>query len=168
MATSKGRAFLLYIGKDTADVTGSALIAGAELAKWDLVAGAQERSMTLTNEAIDGTSAPAALTSPLWQTQLSGAKSVAVECAFRYVNTVEERQLLEQAWSEKSEIKALLIYPPDDTPAVPAASASDSYGTQIFGNFLITALASSGGLSDTFNGSLSLMSTGPVKLVHPV
>ena len=167
MAVAKGRAFLLYIGTGSgASVTGDDIITvGTD---WTLVAGAQERSMTLTNEAIDGTTAPVALTGPLWQTQLTGAKAVAIECAFRYLNRGEERHLLEQAWSEASMVKALLVYPPDDTPAAAAVAAdTDAYGTQVFGEFMITSLSSSGGLSDTFNGSLSLSSSGPVKLVHP-
>ena len=167
MAAAKGRAFLLYLGGSSASIAGDAVIANPLTAGWTLVAGAQERSMTLSNEAIDGTTAPAALTTPLWQTQLAGAKSVAIECAWRYVNGAEERALLDAAWSERSYIKALLVYPPDDTPeGSPVAASSDSYGSQIFGEFLITSLASTGGLSDTFNGSMSLTSTGPVKLVH--
>lgn len=167
MAAAKGRAFLLYLGTDAAVVTGVALI--ADFAEWQLVAGAQERSMTLANEAIDGTTAPAALTDPVWQVQLAGAKSVSIECAFRYVNDVSERAALDLGWSEDAIAKVLLVYPPDDTPrAVPVAAVADSYGSQIFGEFLITSLASSGGLSDTFNGTLSMSSTGPVKLVHTV
>ena len=167
MATAKGRAFLLYIGTDDAVITGSTPI--TDLAEWNLVAGAQERSMTLTNEAIGGTTAPVSVTGPLWQTQLAGAKAVAIECAFRYLNRAEERQLLDKAWAEGSLVKALLAYPPDDTPAAAAVAAgTDSFGTQIFGEFLITSLGSSGSLSDTFNGSLSLSSSGAIKLVHPV
>lgn len=167
MAAAKGRAFLLYLGGSSASIAGSVIIANPTSAGWTLVAGAQERSMTLTNEAIDGTTAPAALTDPLWQTQLTGAKSVAVECAFRYTNSAEERALLDAAWSEASVVKALLVYPPDDTPADTAvAAATDVFGSQIFGEFLITSLSSTGGLSDTFNGSMSLVSTGPVKLAH--
>ena len=167
MAVAKGRAFLVYVGDDDAVVTGSDVI--ADLAKWTLVAGAQERSMTVTNEAIDGTTAPASLTGSLWQKQLAGAKSVSVDCAFRYLNQAEERTILEKAFSEDSLLKILLVYPPDDTPAAAAvAAATDSYGTQVFGEFLITSLSSSGSLSDTFNGSMSLSSSGPVQLVHPV
>lgn len=167
MAVAKGRSFLLYLGGSSASIAGDSVIANPLTAGWTLVAGAQERSMTLSNEAIDGTTAPAALTTPVWQTQLAGAKSVAISCAWRYVNGAEERALLDAAWSEQSHIKALLVYPPDDSPAgAVAASATDSFGSQIFGEFLITSLSSTGGLSDTFNGSMSLASTGPIKLVH--
>ena len=167
MAVAKGRAFLLYLGGSTATVTGSAVIANPTSNGWTLVAGAQERSMTLTNEAIDGTTAPAALPTPLWQTQLAGAKGVAIECAFRYTNSAEERAVLDAAWSEQSVVKALLVYPPDDSPVgAPVAAATDIFGSQIFGEFLITSLSSTGGLSDTFNGSMSLVSTGSVVLAH--
>lgn len=168
MAAAKGRAFLLYLGGSAASIAGTDVIGSPASSGWTLVAGAQERSMTLTNEAIDGTTAPAALTDPLWQTQLSGAKSVAIECAFRYTNSAEERALLDAAWSEEAVVKALLIYPPDDTPdGAVAAAATDVYGSQMFGEFLITSLSSTGGLSDTFNGSMSLVSTGKVTLAHP-
>ena len=50
MAVAKGRSFLVYVGDDDAVVTGSAVI--ADLAKWTLVAGAQERSMTVTNDCL--------------------------------------------------------------------------------------------------------------------
>lgn len=161
MSVAKGRAFLMYVGDADAPITGTAI--QSDLAKWHLVAGAQERSVTVNNEAIDGTTAPASLADPLWQTQLAGAKSVTIECAFRYTNEQAERRILDEAWSEESHIRCLLVYPPDDTGS---AAATDSYGAQIFGEFLITSLSSTGGLSDTFNASLSLTSTGPIRIVH--
>lgn len=167
MSVAKGRAFLVYLGGSSASIAGTVVIANPLSNGWTLVAGAQERSFTLANEAIDGTTAPAALTVALWQTQLAGAKSVSIECAFRYTNSAEERALLDAAWAEEATVKALLVYPPDDSPAgAPAAAATDSFGSQIFGEFLITSLGSSGSLSDTFNGTMSLASSGPVRLVH--
>ena len=168
MAAAKGRSFLLYVSTASAlaDVTGDALI--TNFSAWVLVLGAQERSMTISNEAIDGTTAPVDPTDPLWQTQLAGAKSVTIECAYRYLNMEGEKRVLDVAWAEEAIIKALLVFPPDDTPPTPTPQLADTYGSQIFGEFLITSLSSSGGLSDTFNGSMTLASTGPVKLVHTI
>lgn len=161
MSSAKGRAFLIYVGDADAPISGNAV--QTDLAKWKLIAGAQERSFTLSNEAIDGTTAPVKLTDPMWQRQLAGAKSITVECAFRYVNDATERRILEAAWSEESTLRILMVYPPDDTGA---ASDNDSFASQVFGEFLITSLATSSSLSDTFNGALSMTSTGPVVLAH--
>ena len=165
MAVAKGRAFLVYIGTADAVVTGTTII--TDLANWKLVGGAQERSITISNEAIDGTHAPATLTTPLWAVNLSGAKSVAIEVAARFVNEQAERELLNQVMTESAHVKVLFRWPDDDTPSgAPAAVATEPYGMQLKGEFLITSMAMTGGLSDTFNWSLSLVSNGEVKIVN--
>lgn len=168
MAVTRGRAFLLYIGTGTADITGAAVITPNSASGWTLCAGCQERSMTINNEGIDATVVGADASTPTWATQIVGAKSVSIEAAFRFTNSAEERYLLDAAWASAGTVKALMVYPPDDTPATPAAAATDIYGSQIFGEFFINSMGSSGALSDTFNGSISLVSQGAVKLVHAV
>lgn len=167
MAVAKGRAFLLYIGTSAAVVTGSAAIQAATIGSaWALVGGAQERSLDIALETIDGVTAPASLTDPIWSSAIAGARSVTVNCSARFLNEESERLVLNAALSASAEVKALLVYPADDD-AGDTASTDDVYGTQIFGRFLITSLSHSGSLSDTFNWSMTLASVGSITVVRP-
>ena len=162
MAVAKGRAFLIYVGAAVATA------ADADETNFVLIAGAQERSLAINTEAIDGTHAPAALADPLWAINLSGAKSMAIECAARFVNDAGERRAMDIALSETTHVIIRLIYPEDDTPAaVPVAAPTDIYGTKISGEFLLTALSHTGGLADTFNWSMSLVLNGIPTVVLP-
>ena len=160
--SAKGRAFLLYLS----DTTASAAIpssAGTLTATGNLIAGAQERSFTINNEAIDGTTAPAALTTALWQTQLAGAKSVQIEASCRFVSDAAEKAAIAAAMSEDAYMNAALVYPAfTDDGTAPTAGVE---GDILVGKFLITSLSASGSLSDTFNWSISLASTGAVTIV---
>ncbi len=160
--SAKGRAFLLYISDTTAAAAVPTAV-GTLAAATNLIAGAQERSFTINNEAIDGTTAPAALTTPLWQTQFAGAKSVTIEASCRFVSDAAEAAAQAAAMSEDAYVNAALVYPAfTDDGVKPAAGPA---GSTLVGKFLITSLGASGSLSDTFNWTISLTSTGQVTIV---
>ena len=159
---AKGRAFLLYL-MDTTATAAPPTAAGTIVSPANLIAGAQERSFSIDNEAIDGTTAPAALTTPLWRTQLAGAKSVTIEASCRFVNDAAELSVRTAAMSEDAYVMAALVYPAD-TDDGPAGSAGQQ-GDIVVGKFLVTSLSHRASLSETFDWSISLVSTGAVTIV---
>ena len=160
--SAKGRAFLLYLD-DTDAATAVPTAVGTIASSANLIAGCQERSFTINNEGIDGTTAPAALSTPLWATMFAGAKNVTIEAAARFVSDAAETAVFAAALAEDAYMNAAMVYPPftDDGPT----PSSGDKGKTLVGKFLITSLTASGSLSDTFNWNISLTSTGPVALV---
>ena len=168
MATAKGRAFLLYIGNSDADISGSTAIGSSDITSdFNFVAGAQEKSFAINNEVIDSTVAPPDPDGAIWATRFAGAKAVTVSASARFVNEASERRILDAAVSAEANVPLLLIYPADDTPSSPAVSNDDVYGTQIFGDFVITSLEQTGSLTDTFNWSITLESRRAPTFVIP-
>lgn len=172
MAVAKGRAFNLYVNTATFAPgtvptlpakpvqTNSAAATGAN---WMLIAGAQERSLTITNEGIDGTTAPSAVSMPVWSRMLTGAKSVTMDAGLRFVNDAAEELLMSRALAEPAYIFAAMAYP-IEAETLPGGTngTAGPYGKAIRGKFLITSLAPRADLSDVFTMALSLASDGPV------
>lgn len=155
--TTKGRAFLLYMGPTNFVVPSSGRVS---LSTWALVGGAQERSVDINTEIVDGTVAPATLTAPVWSEPLAGAKSVIINCSARFLNEAAERRILDAVVSGNA-LSCLLVYPTSDSPV------SELFGSQLAGRFQVTSMSMSGSLTDTFNWSLTLASVGRVHHAPP-
>lgn len=171
MSQTKGRAFLLFVATSAptaalpSSVPAVAVASGVSTsAGFTLIGAALERSVSVVNEAIDGTTAPAAITTPLWQTQIGGAKSVTISASGRFVDDAAEEMMEDIAYSERSFARMLIAYPAANAASVGAnpAEAGSIYGRRLLGDFFITNWTASGSLTDTFNWSCEMTSTSAI------